>query len=171
MERPPESEYAPFYAGYISRVPEEEIIPVLEAQRATMFETGAAVGPERETFRYAPGKWTICEVFGHLADIERIFGCRALAISRGDRTPLPGFDENAYIAASQYGRRRLAEITREFSMLRNANLAMFRTLDDDSWLRIGTANGYSTSVRAIAYILAGHLRHHLEVLRERYGVR
>jgi len=170
MERPNENEYAPFYAGYVALVAEDDIVTVLEEQRPEIFQLAAAVAPERETYRYADGKWSIRELFGHLTDAERLFGYRAFCISRGDQTSLPGWDENEYMATATFDRRPLFQITREFSMLRNGNLAFLRTLDDEAWRRMGTANGNPVSVRANAYIMAGHLRHHLNVLGERYGI-
>ena len=167
-DRPLETEYAPPYAPYVSLVPEVDIVSVLENQVVAV-RRAATVPAERETHRYAPGKWTIREVFGHLVDAERVFGYRAFCVSRGEQHPLPGFDENEYVARSLFGGCSLAELVTEFATVRESNLAVFRRLDQAGWQRFGNANGTSISVRALAYILAGHVRHHLGVLRSRYG--
>ncbi len=168
--RPEETEYASFYAPYLALVPEEDILPVLAGQNVLLRRLMDSVPEERESFRYAPDKWSIRELLGHVGDAERVFGFRAFAFSRGDQNPLPGFDENAYVAASGYGDRSLESLAGDFTGLREVNLALLRRLSPEAWLRTGVANGKPVSVRALAYILAGHLRHHLGVLRERYGV-
>jgi hypothetical protein len=123
-----------------------------------------------ELHRYAPGKWSVREVFGHLGDGERVFGYRAACISRGDRTPLPRFDENLYVANAAFDHTAVAVLADELLHLRAANLAMLRRLDAEAWKRVGTASERSISVRALSFIMAGHVRHHLRILRERYGV-
>jgi hypothetical protein len=168
--RPAETEYAPSYAGYVSLVPEEDPLAALSAQPEELRRLAAAVPPERESDRYAEGKWSVREVFGHLTDAERVFGYRALCISRGDRTPLPGFDENSYVARSGFDRVRLTDLVEDFATLRSANLAFLRRLDVEAWRQAGTANDSPVSVRALAFIMAGHVRHHVGVLRSRYGV-
>lgn len=170
MKRPESSEYADFYAGYVAKVPEHEVLPVLEAQPDDIRRMAAGVAPERETWRYEPEKWSIREMVGHLSDAERVFGYRAWRISRGDQTPLPGFEQNPYIEQSGYHQAPLAELVDELLHLRAANLAFLRRLDDDQWSRVGTAADTRISVRALAFIMAGHIRHHLDVLAERYGV-
>lgn len=169
--RPTQAEYAPYFAGYVSLVPEAGVVEVLEHQLAEVPASVAAVPAARETFAYAAGKWSIREIIGHLADAERVFGYRAFCIERGDQTPLPAFDENEYAARSDAGRRPLAELLAEFTLVRQANLVFLRRVDDAGWRRVGTASGKSVSVRALAYIMAGHVRHHLGVLDARYGVR
>ena len=169
-ERPAAEEHAPFFAGYVKLVPETDVLPVLAAQPAELRRLAASVPADRETFRYAPGKWSIREIFGHIGDAERVFGYRAFCISRGDQTPLPGFDENDYIAESAYDERTVAELADDFAGLRAANLAVLGRLDPARWARGGNANGNPVSVRALAFIMAGHVRHHLGVLKARYGV-
>jgi DinB superfamily len=170
IERPTESEYAPFYAGYVSKVPSGDVLEMLESQRSQILALAATVPAERETFRYAPGKWTVREVFGHLGDAERVFGYRAFCISRGDQTPLPGFDEQEYVAASGFNSRALSSLAQELALLRESNLAFLRHLGAEEWQRTGVANANPISVRALAFIMVGHVNHHLGVLRERYGV-
>jgi hypothetical protein len=110
------------------------------------------------------------EIFGHLVDAERFFGHRAFCISRSDPNPLPGFDENSYVARSSYDSRPLAELVKDFSLLREANSRHLENLEASAWPREGVANNAKITVRALAYIMAGHARHHLAVLKERYGI-
>jgi hypothetical protein len=168
--RPADTEFAAFYKGYVSLVPEAEILPVLEEQASMLGRLAAAIPSDREVFRYAPGKWSVREIFGHLADAERVFGYRAFCISRGEPKMLPGFDENDYVAASGYDRHPVAELAREFAVVRRANLAALGRLDREAWTREGNANGSAVSVRALAYIMAGHVRHHAGILASRYGI-
>lgn len=169
-ERPAPEEYAPFFTGYVNLVPETDVLPVLAAQGDEIRRLAASVPAGRETFRYAPGKWSVREIFGHIGDGERVFGYRAFCISRGDQAPLPGFDENDYIAESAYDERTVAELADDFAGLRASNLAVLGRLDPTRWARVGNANGKPVSVRALAFIMAGHARHHLGVLKARYGV-
>lgn len=171
LERPQPSEYLAYYATYITKVPDDgDVLELLGAQEAEIRRLAAACSADQEEHRYAPGKWSVREVMGHLIDAERIFGHRAFRIGRGDETPLPGFDENRYIADSDYHSRPLASLVDELGLAREANLALFRNLPQEAWQRIGTANGHPVSVRALAFILAGHTNHHLAILGERYGV-
>lgn len=170
MQRPTETEYAPFYRGYVSHVTEEGILPVLRSQLDDLEELFGKVKPDDETYRYAEGKWSIREIAGHLIDAERVFGYRAFSIARGDRNSLPGFDEKEYMLKAPYHRIRLEDLLSEFRLVRLANIAMLRNLDEEAWPRMGTANDSPVSVRALAFIMAGHARHHMGVLRERYQV-
>ena len=166
--RPPDTEFAAYYARYVSLVPETEILTVLEKQTAEITRVAALVDSPHEQFRYLPDKWSVREVFGHLIDAERVFGYRAFCISRGDTAHLPSFDENAYIAQSRYHEQPLASILTELKSAREGNLHFMRWLPDDNWMRIGTASSNLVSVRALAFIMAGHVRHHFNILRERY---
>jgi hypothetical protein len=168
--RPTESEYAPFFAGYVSLVPEADILVVLESQRDQIRSLARAVPSDKETFAYAPGKWTVRQVFGHVADAERVFGHRAFCISRGEEAVLPSFDENSYAARSPAAARPLGELAEEIALVRASNLVVLGRLDEPTWRRVGTLASGPASVRALAYIMAGHLRHHLRILGERYSV-
>jgi hypothetical protein len=169
---PTSEEYAPFYAGYINRIGQgEDVLATLDEQLQSTPALLRRVDERRGGFRYAPGKWSIKEVVGHLADTERILTDRALRIGRGDVTPLPGFDEDAYVPAMEADARPLDDLVSEWSDVRRASLALFRGLPSAAWARRGVANGAVVSVRALAYIVAGHERHHLETLRDRYGVK
>ena len=169
INRPSQAEFAPFYVGYVSLVPEADVIQVLEGQAADVRLQTRAFIPAREQVRYAEGKWSVREVLGHMTDAERVFGFRAFCFSRGDENPLPGFDENDYVARAGFDRRSLADLVQEFGQLREANLTILRRLDDEAWRRMGTASGKLVSVRALAYIMAGHVRHHLHILSARYA--
>lgn len=166
--RPAPDEYDPFYAGYVAGVPDGDILETLVAQAADL---RALLEPQPESVwrhRYAPGKWSVGEVVGHLCDTERILSVRALRFARGDRTPVPGFEENDYVPPGRFDARPPASLLAEFEAVRAATLALFRHLPDDALLRVGNANGADVSVRALAYIITGHQRHHTGVLRDRY---
>ncbi|MCC6397242.1 MAG: DinB family protein [Bacteroidetes bacterium] len=170
ISRPTENEFAPFYLTYVSLVPETDILPVLEKQIPDLELIGRAVPSDRETFRYAPRKWSIREVFGHMIDAERVFAYRAFCISRGESAALPSFDENAYVASSLYNDQPLKALLAEFASTRTSNLAFLGRLAEQDWLRTGTASAKPVSVRALAFIMAGHVRHHINGLRTSYGV-
>jgi hypothetical protein len=167
-ERPSEKEYAPFYSGYVGLVPETDIVPVLRQQPLELEAFARDVPRDGESFRYGPEKWSIREVFGHMNDGERVFGYRLFCISRGEQAALPGFDEKTYVSAAGYDRRALKDLVADFSRLRDSNVALLESFDEPAWLRSGNANGSPVSVRALSYIMAGHVRHHLGVLRSRY---
>lgn len=169
--RPETDEFSPYYADYIGRVPEADPVAVLDAESATTRKLLGGVAEKDAGFRYAPDKWSVKEIVGHLCDTERVMSYRALCIARGDTTPLPGFDENAFVPAADFGRRPLAELVSELSDVRRATLALFRSFREADWRRIGNANGKRISVRALGYIIPGHERHHVMVLREKYGLR
>ncbi|HXO84898.1 MAG TPA: DinB family protein [Gemmatimonadales bacterium] len=168
--RPEPDEIPSHYVGYIKRVPETDPVIVCASQ---IEETATLLRGLSETdamYRYGRGKWSIKEVVGHLADTERIMSYRALRIARGDVTPLPSFDENAYVPVAGFDNRSLADLVGELRTVRAATLALFRTFDGDAWLRRGTASGKPVSVRALGFMIPGHERHHVEILRTRYGV-
>ena len=167
---PDPAEYAPAYANYVGNVTEDDVVAALEAQARETAALLARIDDEKASYRYAPEKWSVKEVVGHFADAERVFLYRALAIARGDKASLPGFDENDYMRNADFDRRSLRELAEEYAAARQATLAMFRGFSDEAWQRRGTANNAGVTVRAIAHIVLGHERHHLKVLRERYGV-
>jgi len=168
MTRPLESEYAPYYQSYVARVSEDDVLPVLRSQLDELDALLSKVKPDGETYAYAEGKWSIRELVGHLIDGERVFGYRAFCIARGESQNLPGFDQNDYLLTAPYGQIDLEDLLSELRLVRQANLAMLRNLDEGAWARLGTANGNEVSVRALVFIMAGHVRHHMGVLRERY---
>ncbi len=168
--RPTDQEYAPFYAGYVALVPEHDVLTVLRAQADDLRAFAQDVPADRESFAYGPGKWTVRQVMGHLGDAERVFGYRAFRISRGDRTPLASFDENLYVDRGRFDDVALTTLAGEFAHLRAANLAVLDRLDEAAWDEAGTASGHHVTVRALAWMMAGHVRHHLRILRDRYGL-
>ena len=168
MNRPTENEYAPYYQSYVDQVSESDIMHVLRSELDELDVLLGRVSAEKETYAYAEGKWTIREIVGHLIDGERVFGYRALCIARGEKQNLPGFDQNDYMSMAPYNHVELEDLLSEMRLVRLSNIAMFRTLDEEGWNRVGTANGNEVTVRALAFIMGGHLRHHMNVLRERY---
>jgi enhancing lycopene biosynthesis protein 2 len=167
-KKPEASEYAPFYETYIQLVNSEDIVATLEAQRLHMMQMLAARSEREGNFRYAPDKWSVKEVVGHLADSERIFSYRALRIARGDVTPLPGFEQNDYVKNGGFGERKLTDLSEELAEVRGATSALYRSLGEEAWARRGTASNYGVTVRALAYMTAGHELHHQRILEERY---
>lgn len=164
--RPEEGEFASYAAEDIAHVAGDDVVTALEAVAA---ETAAlfATVPENVP-AYAPGKWTLKEVIGHLIDDERIFAYRALCLARKETLPLPGFDENRYVAATRFEERSLTSLLRDYRAVREATIAFFESLTEEEWLRTGIVNGYSASVRGLGFHLVGHELHHLRVIRERY---
>ncbi len=168
--RPEPDEIPSHYVGYIKRVPELDPVMVCASQIEDTAALLRGLSDPEAMYRYGRGKWSIKEVVGHLADSERIFSYRALRIARGDTTPLPAFDENAYVPVAKFDGRSLADLVGELRTVRAATLALLRTLDAEAWRRRGTASGKVISVRALAFLIPGHERHHVEILRTRYSV-
>lgn len=167
---PARDEYADFHVGYITAVANEpDAIAALQRQQARI-EALRQLTPEQAGHRYEPGKWTVRAVIGHIADSERVFAYRLLRIARGDRTPLPGFDEKVVAENSNADARSLGDLVDELSAVRVSTLALIRSLDETAVSRTGTVRDWTLSVRALAFIIAGHFQHHVNVLRERYGV-
>jgi uncharacterized damage-inducible protein DinB len=168
IPRPDTDEYAPYYGTYINEVTGSDALPALVAQRSSTAGFLAGISATKAGYRYAPGKWSLREVIGHLSDAERIFSYRLLRFARGDETPLATFDENAYVPAGEFERRSLADVAREFSAVRDATLALVLGLDEAKLARRGVASGKTMSARAMAWVIAGHETHHLRVIREKY---
>ncbi|MDB5036088.1 MAG: Squalene-hopene cyclase [Chlorobi bacterium] len=167
-QQPEVSEYAPYYEQYVSRFPGGDVVETLTRQLDETTAFFAGISESEAMHRYAPEKWSIKEVLGHMIDGERIFGYRVLRFSRSDATPIEGFDQNEYVRNGAFDRIPLSDLVEEFTLLRRANIHLFRHLDDEGWKREGVASGYPVSVRALARIIAGHEIHHREVIRERY---
>jgi hypothetical protein len=168
--RPEQSEYAPYYQKYISLVPPGDILAVLEMQLDETLSLLSGLTESEAEKHHPPYTWSIKDVVGHLIDSERIFGVRALRFAREDMKELPGFDENDYAIQARSDARALANLLKEFAHVRHSHLLFFRSLRDDAWRRVGIANGDSVTVRALAYIIAGHERHHVNILRKRLTV-
>jgi hypothetical protein len=168
IERPRPDEYASYYGSYIDLVPAGPILATLARQSE---ETHALLSPldeARAGHRYAPGKWSVKQVLGHLVDTERIFAYRGLCIGRGDTTPLPGMDQDVYVDGANFDQQSLAQLLDQLLIQRRATLALFASFDDAVSERRGIANQLEITARAFPYIIAGHELHHLRVLRERY---
>jgi hypothetical protein len=168
MHRPEKGEYAEYYERYVSLVEESDIVAALEKQQSELRDIFQAISEEKSHYAYAADKWTIKELIGHMTDGERIFAYRALRISRADETPIEGFEQDGYIENSNFNSTPLVELVEELLLSRRANLILFKNLSDEAWRRTGTASGNPVSVRALAFIMAGHVRHHLNILNERY---
>ena len=168
MNRPETNEFAPYYNTYVSLVSDDEIIPVLDKQPGEIDQMISGLPEDKGSFAYAEGKWTIKELLSHLIDGERMFAYRVLRISRGDETPIEGFEQDGYIENSNANNRSFAELLEEFRLLRRANILLVQNLSDEASRRIGTASGNPVSVRALVYIMAGHIRHHINILNQRY---
>ncbi len=169
--RPEADEIPPHFVGYISKVTESDPLAVLTSQIDVTAALLRGLSDADALKRYAPEKWSVKEVVGHLADTERIMAYRALRIARGDETPLPGFDEKAYVPPAKFDARPLADLVADFRTVRNATLGLFKSFDADAWRRRGTASGKAISVRALGYMIPGHERHHVEILKARYGLK
>ncbi len=167
--KPEASEYLPYYEKYISLVAGSDIVTQLQEQMNQTAALLASVGEAKGEFRYAPEKWNVKEVLGHLIDTERIMAYRALRISRNDPTPIEGFEQDDYVRNAPHGRSTVKDLAEEFEAVRRATVFLFRSLDADAWMRRGTANRAEISVRALAYIIAGHELHHRKMLVEKYG--
>jgi DinB superfamily len=166
--RPEPDEAAPYYFTYIDRVASDDVLGVLAAQVDAIPAFLAGIGEEKSLHRYAPEKWSIRQVLNHVTDTERVFLFRALWFARGFDEPLPSFDEKVAAAAAPSDEVSWARHVEEFRTARQATLSFFRNLPADAWMRRGIASGYPFTVRAVAYILAGHAAHHLAIVNERY---
>ena len=168
QKRPQSSEYAPYYGTYVMLVPDGDFLEILEMQLQDTKRLLQPLTEQQADFRYAPGKWSIKEILGHVNDAERIFSYRLLSIARGDETPLPGFEQDDYVKTANSSSRKLSSLLEEFTAIRRATISLARSLDDSSWLRRGTASGKPVTVLAQAFIIAGHALHHQRVMAERY---
>ncbi|HEY1008825.1 MAG: DinB family protein [Daejeonella sp.] len=167
MKQPDIGEYAPFYKKYIDTV-SQNVIAELDHQANSFPSFLKGISADKASFAYAEGKWTVKELVGHVIDTERIMIYRALRIGRNDKTPLPGFEENEYVANAHFCDRTLESLADEFAMLRKANMYLLRSFSEEELNRTGVSNGAPISVRALVFILAGHLNHHRNVIEERY---
>jgi len=165
---PGASEYAPYYGRYITLVRGNDIIAALEEQPRETQALLSDLSEEQGDHRYAPDKWSIKEVLGHVIDVERVFSYRALRFARADQTPLPSFEQDDYVRNASFADARLADLLDEFVSVRRATVWLFRSLSPEAWMRRGVASGNEITVRAAAYVIAGHELHHRRVLQEKY---
>lgn len=168
--RPTSDEYFAYFDRYVSLVPEDDVLPVLNAQAESVHAALSGLSDERAGHRYAPGKWSVRQALGHVVDTERVFGYRALSIARGESFSLPGFEQDDYAAMAGHDAAPIDELAEEFATLRRSHVLLFKHLDGSAWRRIGVVNQHPTSTRAMAFIMAGHVRHHAHVLTAQYGI-
>jgi len=168
--KPQEDDYASPYAGYVSLVSEDDVLAAMAHQSSETQKLLASIDDAQGAFRYAESKWSVKEVLGHLVDAERIMGYRALAIARGETTSLPGFDEDAYVRSASFDTWRIGDLAESYALVRRTHLVFFSNLPEEAWDRRGVANDHPITTRALAYIIVGHERHHIAVLKERYRV-
>lgn len=161
------SEYAPYYGTYIGGVADQDIGALLSSQ-AGVLDPLSSLSDANAKYRYGPDKWSVKEVIGHITDAERVFAYRMLRIARGDATPLAGFDQQPYVEAAHFDALPITTLIDGFKTTRAATLSLMTQIDDDAWPRMGSASGFPVSARALAYIIAGHLEHHVGILRDRY---
>jgi DinB superfamily len=165
---PKPNEYDLHYEPYVARVSEHDLVSGLESQFPVTVAFLSSIPESRIDHRYAPGKWTIREVLGHVVDMERVFGFRALVFARGERAPIPGADENDYVRVGGFSSVPFTGLIKEYEHLRRSHILLFNHFSPEAWSRTGTANDAQISVRALGYVMLGHERHHLEVLRTKY---
>lgn len=170
LTKPPLSEYQGFFERYVNLVPDGDLLHLLEKQTYTLHSLLENLTEEQARYAYAEGKWSIKQVVGHMADTERILSYRALCFSRQEQQPLPGFDENAYVEQAIFQHRPLNNLLQDSQVVRQASISLFRGMGEEMFSRTGTANNNTLSVRALAYVIAGHELHHLAILRSRYRV-
>ncbi len=168
FDKPQADEYAAYYGKYISLVQSDDVLSALEQQRRDTVLLLSCRTEQEGNFAYAPGKWSVKEVIGHVCDGERVFAYRALRISRDDQTPMEGFEQDDYVRNGPFARATLSDVIDDFIAVRRATVSLLRNLDEAAWLRRGVANKSEVSVRALAYIIAGHELHHRRILEEKY---
>ncbi len=168
MTRPENNEYGEWYAGYVSTITETDVVAVLAGQIEEIAELYGSIDDAKGVYKYADGKWTIKELLGHIIDAERVFGYRLHRFSHGDLTPLSSFDQDTYVANGRSNQRSFADLINEFATQRRSNVALARSFRDEDWDLAGIASDNPVTVRALAFIMAGHVRHHSRILKERY---
>ena len=170
MTRPQTTEAAPYYFTYIDLVTSDDIVPAIKSQMTEMLDFLQGVSEEQSLQTYAPGKWTIREVLNHINDGERVFLARAFWFARGFQEPLPSFDQEVAVQGAHSNQTPWSELVEEFRTVRLGTISFFNNLPDEAWSRTGIASDNPFTVRAIAYIIAGHVAHHKQVLQEKYGI-
>ena len=166
--RPEAGEFDPYYSGYIGQVIEDDAVTALEAELNESLAFFRSIDEQVSTTPYAEGKWTIREILGHIVDTERVMSYRAMRFARNDQTGLPGFEQDDFIRGASFNQVSTGDLLREFEHLRRANILMFRNLSEAAWSRRGRANDKQITVRALAFIIVGHEKHHRKIVKERY---
>lgn len=168
LERPQANEYGDYYEGYISKVPNGALQHLLARQLELTTALFRELPEDKGLYRYAPGKWSVKEVLGHIIDTERVMSYRMLRIARGDKTELPGFDQDLFVDNANFNEQPMESLLAEYTTVRAATLALLAGISDEAWLRQGTVNSFGLSARALGYIIAGHELHHMDVLKKNY---
>lgn len=168
MSRPVEGDYNPFYSTYVNLVPEEQLIPLLQSTIQELHDELESIPVDKADHAYATGKWTVKELLQHLIDTERVFSYRAMAFARGESQSLPGFDENAYAANASVTNKHFNELKEELMLLRRSVYLMYKGFTEEALANRGLANNNPVTVHALGYIIVGHVRHHLRILKDRY---
>ena len=168
IKRPHRTEYPDFFETYIKLVQGDTVLKKLQDSLLDLQGIVSSIPEEYENFKYAPDKWTVKDVIGHIIDTERIMAYRALRFARNDKVELPGYDQNIYAPHATYNKRTLYDIAHEFSLVRESNIILFRNFDDEALLRMGKANKWDMSVRSLIYVISGHELHHLHILKTKY---
>ncbi len=168
QKRPEANEYNPYYATYINLLHEGDIIQILEEQIKETNLLLKDISDSEGHFRYAPNKWSIKEVIGHIADTERIMAYRLLSIARGETTSLPGYNDDMYVLRAAFDKQSMEYLLSNLTIVRQATVHLLKSLDAEAWLQRGTANNSEVTIRALAYIIAGHELHHRKIIKERY---
>ena len=168
MTRPQTTEAADYYFKYIDLITSDDIVPTIETQMGEMLQLLSGISEEQSLHSYAPGKWTIREVLNHVNDGERVFSGRAFWFARGFNDPLPSFDQDVAVQMSHANNTSWADLVEEFEIVRLGTLSLLKSLPAEAWDRTGVASDNPVSVRALVYIIAGHVAHHMGVLREKY---
>jgi uncharacterized damage-inducible protein DinB len=162
---PDESEYSPRVRGYVAGITDGDIVKTLITQRDDL---RSLLSHLEGAYAYEPGKWTVSEVLGHITDCERVFAYRTLCVARGDQTPLPPFEQDDYMANANFASRTLEDIFTEFEEVRDSSILLLQHLPAEAWMRRGTVSGFSVTTRGLAFLLAGHEKHHTSILRQKY---
>lgn len=166
--RPAKGDYAEYYQPYIDLVKGDDIMRVLIEQNLESQDILNSISESKGNYTYAEGKWTVKEVVGHMMDVERIFAYRALCIARGENKPLPGMDQDEYVHNGRFNKRQLFDLVYEYRLVRESNILLFGSFEKQVLLNRGNASGYDVTVLALMYMIAGHEKHHLNILLERY---
>lgn len=170
MKKPDITEYDSYYQTYINALPEFSIKQILEEQIIEIQNIFGNMNEEKGNYYYAEGKWSIKEVLGHITDTERIFSYRILSFARCEKQKIPGFDQNEYVLKGNFNNRTVKDLLEEFICLRKSNIILINSFNEEILKNIGNANGKNVTVNALQFILAGHVHHHIKVLKEKYGV-
>ncbi len=167
-QRPRQAEYSDHFTGYVGKVQAEDVLQALKSAGSSTPEFFKNLPEEKWSYRYAPGKWDLREVLQHLIDSERVFSYRAMCIARGEEAPLPGFDDKRYAATCQVEGRSIASLLKEYKAVRASTVCLFQSFTKEDLARVGRAGGAPASALSLAYVIAGHEQHHLDIIRERY---